>query len=63
MKRYIEGRSRAQMVLIAESLDDFIGEDNPVRTVQNSIPLRRNSGDASFKDSTIIEGGHPPTVR
>ena len=32
MKRYIEGKSREQMVLMPESLDDFIGEDNPVRT-------------------------------
>lgn len=31
MKRYIEGKSREQMVLMPESLDDFIGEDNPVR--------------------------------
>ena len=30
MKRYIEGKNREQMVLMPESLDDFIGEDNPV---------------------------------
>jgi len=30
MKRYIEGKSRGQIVLMPESLDDFIGEDNPV---------------------------------
>jgi len=33
MKRYIEGKSRGQMVLMPESLDDFIGEDNPVRVI------------------------------
>lgn len=33
MKRYIEGKSREQMVLMPESLDDFIGEDNPVRVI------------------------------
>lgn len=33
MKRYIEGKSREQMVLMPEALDDFIGEDNPVRVI------------------------------
>ena len=33
MKRYIEGKNRGQRVLIPESLDDFIGEDNPVRVI------------------------------
>jgi transposase len=33
MKRYIEGKNREQMVLMPESLDDFIGEDNPVRVI------------------------------
>jgi len=41
MKRYIEGKSRAQMVLMPESLDDFIGEDNPVRVHnRNSVAQR-----------------------
>lgn len=33
MKRYIEGKSRGQMVLMPATLDDFIGEDNPVRVI------------------------------
>ncbi|MBL8447566.1 MAG: IS1182 family transposase [Zoogloeaceae bacterium] len=33
MKGYIEGKSRAQLVLMPESLDDFIGDDNPVRVI------------------------------
>lgn len=33
MSRYIEGKSRTQMVLMPESLDDFVGEDNPVRVI------------------------------
>lgn len=33
MKRYIEERNREQLVLMPESLDDFIGEDNPVRVI------------------------------
>jgi transposase len=33
MKRFIEGESRQQVTLLPECLDDFIGEDNPVRIV------------------------------
>ena len=33
MKRFIEGQSREQVTLLPECLDDFVGEDNPVRFV------------------------------
>lgn len=33
MSRYIKGKSRTQMVLMPKSLDDFVGEDNPVRVI------------------------------
>ena len=33
MKRFIEGEARSQITLLPECLDDFIGEDNPVRVV------------------------------
>ena len=33
MKRFIEGRSREQVTLLPECLDDFVGADNPVRIV------------------------------
>ena len=33
MKRFIEGESREQVTLLPECLDDYIGEDNPVRIV------------------------------
>jgi transposase len=33
MKRFIEGESRQQVTLLPECLDDYIGEDNPVRIV------------------------------
>ena len=33
MKRYVEGRDRAQVTLLPEYLDDYIAEDNPVRAV------------------------------
>ena len=33
MKRFIEGESRRQSVPFRERLDDYIGEDNPVRAI------------------------------
>lgn len=33
MKRFIKGECRDQATLLPECLDDFIGEDNPVRIV------------------------------
>jgi transposase len=33
MRRFIEGDDRSQVTLLPECLDDFIGEDNPVRIV------------------------------
>jgi len=33
MKRFIEGEERTQVTLLPECLDDYVGEDNPVRVV------------------------------
>lgn len=33
MKRFIEGENRDQSALFPERLDDYIGEDNPVRAI------------------------------
>jgi transposase len=33
MKRFIEGEDRSQVSLLPECLDDYIGQDNPVRVV------------------------------
>ncbi|MDP9897241.1 transposase, partial [Variovorax boronicumulans] len=33
MKRFIEGADRHQVTLLPECLEDFVGEDNPVRIV------------------------------
>jgi transposase len=33
MRRFIEGEDRSQVTLLAECLDDYIAEDNPVRVV------------------------------
>src|SRR6516165_9302878 len=37
MKRFIEGQDRTQLMLLPECLDDFVGEDNPVRVVDAFI--------------------------
>jgi transposase len=34
MKRFVEGDSRTQSTLLPECLDDYIGEDNPIRVVE-----------------------------
>ena len=33
MKRFVEGEDRNQITLLPECLDDFVGEDNPVRVI------------------------------
>ena len=37
MKRFVEGQDRAQLILLPECLDDYVGEDNPVRVVDAFI--------------------------
>src|ERR1700746_4094845 len=37
VKRFVEGQDRAQLMLLPECLDDFVGEDNPVRGVDAFI--------------------------
>ena len=37
MKRFVEGISRDQSTLFPEKLDDFVGEDNPVRVIDAFI--------------------------
>jgi len=38
VKRFVEGQDRSQLVLLPECLDDFVGEDNPVRVVDAFSP-------------------------
>ena len=37
VKRFIEGRDRGQLILLPECLDDYVGEENPVRVVEAFI--------------------------
>lgn len=34
MKRFVEGEDRSQIRLLPQCLDDFIGEDNPIRVIE-----------------------------
>ena len=34
MKRFVEGEDRTQSTLLPECLEDYVGEDNPVRVVE-----------------------------
>ena len=33
VKRFVEGQDRDQLILLPECLDDYVGENNPVRVV------------------------------
>ena len=37
MKRFVEGQNRSQLILLPDCLDDYVGEDNPVRVVDAFI--------------------------
>ena len=37
LKRFIEGQDRGQLTLLPECLDDYVGEDNPVRVVETFV--------------------------
>src|SRR5271170_2851923 len=37
MKRFVEGQDRGQLILLPECLDDYVGENNPVRVVDAFI--------------------------
>ena len=37
MKRFIEGEDRGQVSLLPASLEDYVGEDNPVRVIDAYI--------------------------
>ena len=67
MTRFIEGEDRSQVTLLPECLDDFIGEDNPVRAVDvfvDSLDLERlgfvgvqplDTGRPSYHPGTMLK--------
>jgi hypothetical protein len=58
MKRFIEGEDRQQVTLLPECLDDYIGEDNPVRVIDafvDELDLHR----LGFKGADPAATGRP----
>ncbi len=57
--KYIEGQDRRQITLLPDCIEDYIGEDNPVRVIDafvNGLDLK----EAGFERSTPGETGRPP---
>ena len=65
MKRFIEGECRDQVTLLPECLDDFIGEDNPVRIVDafvDELDLRALGFNRAAPASTGRPAYHPAVL-
>lgn len=58
MKRFIEGQDRAQSILLPECLDDFVGEDNPVRVIDVYVD-ELNLADLGFESVQPETTGRP----
>ena len=50
MKRFVEGEDRNQVTLLPECLDDYIGEDNPVRVIDVFIEELNLSAQGAMHD-------------
>lgn len=65
MSRFIEGQNREQSVLFPERLDDYIGEDNPVRVIDafvDELDLAKLGFDGVYAEETGRPGYHPATL-
>jgi transposase len=58
MKRFIEGENRDQVTLLPECLDDYVGEDNPVRVVDAFVDELRLD-ELGFEGVTASLTGRP----
>jgi transposase len=58
MKRFIKGEDRAQSTLFPEALDDYIGTDNPVRTMDVFVN-ERELAPLGFNGATPEVTGRP----
>ncbi len=56
---YIQGDSREQTVLFPECLDDYVGEDNPVRLIDAFVD-RLDMQWLGFRFAILPETGRPP---
>lgn len=58
MKRLIEGEDRSQSVLFPERLDDYIGDDNPIRAIDAFVD-QLDLADLGFEGVQAEETGRP----
>src|SRR6476620_8349836 len=58
MSRFVEGQDRQQVTLLPEFLDDFIGEDNPVRVV-DAFVAELDLGELGFDGVRPADTGRP----
>ena len=58
MKRFIEGDDRGQSTLFPERLDEYIGEDNPVRVIDVFVD-ELDLGDLGFERIARPASGRP----
>lgn len=66
MPRFIEGQDRRQVTLVPECLDDFIGDDNPVRALLLSLQeagAHRSAPGALRRDLRSHRPVRPRTAR
>ena len=58
MGRFVEGEDRSQSPLLPESLDDYVGEDNPVRVIEAFIDAL-DLGELGFAGMVPAVTGRP----
>lgn len=61
--RFIEGEDRSQFTLLPECLDDYIGEDNPVRVVdvfidEIDLPSQQRSRQGTECETMLCTPSH-----
>ena len=65
MKRFVEGQDRTQFILLPDCLDDYVGEDNPVRIVDafiDELDLAALGFDGVVPEVTGRPAYHPSTL-
>src|SRR5271165_5775248 len=65
MKRFVKGQDRSQLILLPDCLDDYVGEDNPVRIVDafiDELDLAVLGFDGVVPESTGRPAYHPATL-
>ena len=65
MKRFIEGLDRSQTTLLPDCVDEYVGEDNPVRAVDafvDMLDLAVLGFDGVEPEATGRPGYHPATM-